>query len=418
MQAAEALSLAALVKATQALSSAKGYTDPQPLIEALAAAVQGQIDALGEAVEALQGKADADHAHPDLAELIEALRAADGRLELAVAGKAEAEHEHPEYAHTSKLRADFDHVAELLQELAEADDATREEFRARLLDLRDELSGAQEALRGSIAALADQAQADAQALSRRVDGKADAGHSHEEFSTLERDIAGLAQVGGMRHREVSEELQRIARAAEQARLVAEAKQERGPKGEPGERGKPGKPGADGQDAEPIKPMGDYIGGSHDALSLVRHKGAAWLSVTQTDEAPSDSSEAWMLLVKDGRRGEKGERGFAGRGRRGPAGADGQDGEGGGSSSLARRSVSTDTAITQDDDILIVTDTATVTLPDAASTTKFYYIKRVGDGDITLQPVSGQSIDGQSSLTLNVNLYAVDLFSDGSDWLVF
>lgn len=81
-----------------------------------------------------------------------------------------------------------------------------------------------------------------------------------------------------------------------------------------------------------------------------------------------------------------------------------------------RITATDTSITTADDILIVTAAATITMPTAVGSTKTYKIKRSGSGDVTVVGISGQTVEGESSRIINVNLYALELHSDGSNWV--
>ena len=81
-----------------------------------------------------------------------------------------------------------------------------------------------------------------------------------------------------------------------------------------------------------------------------------------------------------------------------------------------RITATDTSITTADDILIVTATATITMPTAVGSTKTYKIKRSGSGDVTVVGTSGQTVEGETSRIINVNLYALELHSDGSNWV--
>lgn len=76
-----------------------------------------------------------------------------------------------------------------------------------------------------------------------------------------------------------------------------------------------------------------------------------------------------------------------------------------------------TTVEETDDIIIVTDSGTVTLPDAMKTGRPLQIKRFGGAAVTLQPINGQTIDGLSDLVINVNLYSVYLKSDGTNWVV-
>lgn len=81
-----------------------------------------------------------------------------------------------------------------------------------------------------------------------------------------------------------------------------------------------------------------------------------------------------------------------------------------------RFVSTDTAITEADDILVVTAGVILTLPTAVGSVKYFKIKRSCPDDITVQGVFGQTVEGEAFRVINVNLYALELKSDGANWI--
>lgn len=95
-------------------------------------------------------------------------------------------------------------------------------------------------------------------------------------------------------------------------------------------------------------------------------------------------------------------------------------EGGGSTppqDIAVRVTAVDTTITEADDILVVTDEATVSLPDADDFTKTVRIKRAGSGDVTIEPENLQTIDGSPFIVLNINFYSVDLHAVAGNWII-
>jgi len=74
-------------------------------------------------------------------------------------------------------------------------------------------------------------------------------------------------------------------------------------------------------------------------------------------------------------------------------------------------------LTLSDEIIIVTNTATITLPTAIGNTgRTYTIKRyTTSGNTTINTTSGQLIDGISTYILDVNKKAVKVVSDGANW---
>ncbi len=416
MQAADALSLAALVRAAQALKQAQAYKDPSGELEALKAAVVALEDTARRVVDELAGKADAGHEHRDLAAGISLLRDAHDNLFTQVQGKAEGQHEHIEYAHVSKVQADLDVLQDAIEALSDAAESDRQETDETAKALRDDLSAAVQELGDRIGTLAEGAERAAHALSARIESKADAGHTHGEFDALLEAITEQAREYTRAHKRITNDISGLAKRISEARAIAEAKQERGPAGKDGKDGKPGAPGRNGTDAEPLKPMGEYAGGVYDALSIVRNNGALWLATQETDAVPSSSSDDWMLLIRDGKDGEDGQ---SIRGRRGAAGTDGTPGSG--SSELAKRFTSVDTTITTADDVLIVQSNKTVHLPDATDEeqhgNKVYRIKRdTAAGDVRVQALSGQDIEGDPYKLINTNYDSMDVFSDGTHWI--
>ena len=177
---------------------------------------------------------------------------------------------------------------------------------------------------------------------------------------------------------------------------------RGFKGERGPRGEKGDPGADGK---ALTWRGPWAEGQRYGLNdLVQRLGSTYICrrshVSSSRTPPEFSRDEWDL--------------FASRGAAGT----------GGSTELPSvpsdtnvRIVGADSAITENDDILIVTAEATVTLPSALVINKTFRIKRSGPGDVTVDVVGGQSIDGEAAQVLNVNYAAIDVHSDGSNWVI-
>lgn len=82
-----------------------------------------------------------------------------------------------------------------------------------------------------------------------------------------------------------------------------------------------------------------------------------------------------------------------------------------------RITNTDTTVLPDDDIIIVTGAATVTLPDGFTFDKLIKIKRSGAFDVTVQGVLGQLVEGEAFRVINVNLYALELrFDEVNTWV--
>lgn len=80
-----------------------------------------------------------------------------------------------------------------------------------------------------------------------------------------------------------------------------------------------------------------------------------------------------------------------------------------------------------DSLIKITSTAavrTMTLPSAASATvghSFTFEDASGGAlthNIVIQPVGGQTIDGQASISINVNYGAVSIYSNGSNWFIW
>lgn len=74
-------------------------------------------------------------------------------------------------------------------------------------------------------------------------------------------------------------------------------------------------------------------------------------------------------------------------------------------------------LTANDEICLVTATAAITLPTAASITgKVYTVKNTGSGTVTVDTTSSETIDGADDVELS-SLDAVTVASDGTNWVV-
>lgn len=93
---------------------------------------------------------------------------------------------------------------------------------------------------------------------------------------------------------------------------------------------------------------------------------------------------------------------------------------GGSFTRSISNVSTNTSAgsaASTDYVYYVSGTTTITMPTAVGNTNRYTIKNVGVGVVTIQTVSGQTIDGSNPITLPVTNTSLDLISDNSNWRV-
>lgn len=70
-----------------------------------------------------------------------------------------------------------------------------------------------------------------------------------------------------------------------------------------------------------------------------------------------------------------------------------------------------------DHVYLCSGTMTVTLPTAVSNINRYTVKRSGTGTITIATTSSQTIDGASTYSISIQYQAVDLVSDGTNWVV-
>lgn len=68
-----------------------------------------------------------------------------------------------------------------------------------------------------------------------------------------------------------------------------------------------------------------------------------------------------------------------------------------------------------DYVYLCNGTFSVTLPDASTNSNLYTIKNVGNGTITINTTSSQTIDGALTQVMPVKFTSVDLISDSSNW---
>lgn len=82
-------------------------------------------------------------------------------------------------------------------------------------------------------------------------------------------------------------------------------------------------------------------------------------------------------------------------------------------------VTSNYTITPTDGTILANGTLTLTLPTAVGIvgTK-YFIKNIGDGEVTIVGTNNQTIDEKTSLILSEKYSSLSLSSDGSGWLIF
>ncbi len=66
---------------------------------------------------------------------------------------------------------------------------------------------------------------------------------------------------------------------------------------------------------------------------------------------------------------------------------------------------------------VTSGTFTLTMPTAASNTNRYTIKQSGTGVLTIATTSSQTIDGSTTYTMSKQYQAIDLISDGTNWII-
>jgi hypothetical protein len=86
--------------------------------------------------------------------------------------------------------------------------------------------------------------------------------------------------------------------------------------------------------------------------------------------------------------------------------------------LSTRSISSATAITTTDDIIIANGEGSynITLPTAVGSNKQYTIKSLASGTVTVNTLSSQTIDSESTYSLG-NKNCVTVISTGSQWII-
>jgi len=91
---------------------------------------------------------------------------------------------------------------------------------------------------------------------------------------------------------------------------------------------------------------------------------------------------------------------------------------GGTSRIVSSSITTNitaAAAASTDYVYLVSGSATVTLPTAVGNTNLYTIKRTSTNIVTVAASGSQTIDGSSTISLNVQYQAVGLISDNANW---
>lgn len=66
-------------------------------------------------------------------------------------------------------------------------------------------------------------------------------------------------------------------------------------------------------------------------------------------------------------------------------------------------------------IYFVSGTTTITLPTAVGNTNSYTIKNIGDGVVTINTSSSQTVDGSTTIPIAVKYTTLDLESDNANW---
>jgi hypothetical protein len=66
---------------------------------------------------------------------------------------------------------------------------------------------------------------------------------------------------------------------------------------------------------------------------------------------------------------------------------------------------------------VTSGTFTLTMPTAVSNTNRYTIKQSGTGVLTIDTTSSQTIDGSTTYTMSKQYQAIDLISDGTNWII-
>jgi hypothetical protein len=94
---------------------------------------------------------------------------------------------------------------------------------------------------------------------------------------------------------------------------------------------------------------------------------------------------------------------------------------GGSSSgptvIAISSPTTAAAVAGTTYLYLISGTTTLTFPTAVGNTSTYIVKRTGTNTVTVNTTSSQTMDGSTSLTLNVQYQELTFVSDNANWQI-
>jgi hypothetical protein len=87
---------------------------------------------------------------------------------------------------------------------------------------------------------------------------------------------------------------------------------------------------------------------------------------------------------------------------------------------AIRTVSSNTTIAISDKRILASGSPVLSLPDATTCRGMEYsIKNTGTGNVSVVPViSGQTIDGQASISINDQFEVINFVSDGANFFIF
>lgn len=188
--------------------------------------------------------------------------------------------------------------------------------------------------------------------------------------------------------------------------------ERGPKGErglrgfKGERGRDGDkgdPGRDGKDGSGFTWRREWVNGEqYEPDDVVGRAGSAFICIeshrANPNNAPERQSDKWDLLAA-----------------RGAPGVNGSSASGG----VVERVVhvaATNYTITDDVDTVACILPVTITLP--AVSKKRFTVKNYGTDDVTIVTPGAQLVERNADLTLNIDLFSVDLEQlPSGDWMV-
>lgn len=80
-------------------------------------------------------------------------------------------------------------------------------------------------------------------------------------------------------------------------------------------------------------------------------------------------------------------------------------------------ISSNHSVAATDDILGCTGDIYVYLPDASTFGKTLIVKNIGTGTVTVDAISGQLIDGQTSVALNDQYESITLAPLGANWMI-